>query len=656
MNIASGYSFDSLHSDNGSRVIFRGIVGSRAYGTNRPESDEDVRGVFLVPPIEYALLSTPPEQVADEMNDRVYYSLRRFAELAAASNPNLLELFWLPSDCILLDTPQFSLLRENRRLFLSRRAVDTHIGYALAQIKKARGCNKRVWNPQPVEPPRPEDFCRIVLGSDGEPRSPAEVGIDFAACRITRIDGAERAFALHSGGDPAAGGPIRGCKPYCTPGLRQDAPTRIGMLFFNESAFAQAKRAHSQYWEWRRTRNDARWVSQESGQLDYDAKNMMHLIRLLQSGLNIVRHGAPIVRFEGAERDRLLAIRDGKWTFDEIMSFSDSLQADIRSEIDTSPLPPEPDIAAIDALLQELQPAPLPNVLAGTGPCGETNRNSDASDGSSNASPRIAPSVSEGVGTSGVEKVPGILDALRTQEKKHGLRMLYAAESGSRAWGFASPDSDWDVRAIYVHPLDWYLRIDEKPADTIGAMLPGDIDISAWELRKALRLFAKSNVPLLEWLGSPIVYLAKDGVAGRLRELIPAFFNPRGAAWHHLSMQRSALGDVTADGSIRIKKLCYALRSALSVRWIAAKASMPPVPFLELFAASDLDSATREAFDAVLASKSTASESVRIPLPPLLATLFAENEHLVPAAIFPEKERPDNRKLDELFRWEVSKR
>ena len=191
------YSFQTLHADAGDLVIFRGVTGSRAYGTNRPGSDEDIRGVFLVPPVEYALLCAPPPQVADKS---------------------------------------------------------------------------------------------------------------------------------------------------------------IGMLFFNESAFAQAKRAHRQYWEWRRTRNDARWVSQEAGQLDYDAKNMMHLVRLLLSGRNIVRHGEPIVRFEGAERDRLLSIRDGAWSFDDIMALADSLQADIRSEIDTCPLPVEPDLPAIDNLLRELQP------------------------------------------------------------------------------------------------------------------------------------------------------------------------------------------------------------------------------------------------------------------------------------------------------------
>ena len=248
------------------------------------------------------------------------------------------------------------------------------------------------------------------------------------------------------------------------------------------------------------------------------------------------------------------------------------------------------------------------------------------------------------------EKRNAILDVLRAEEEARGVRVLFAAESGSRAWGFASPDSDWDVRAIYVHPLDWYLRVAEKPADTFEAMRPGDVDLSAWELRKALRLFAKSNVPLLEWLGSPIVYLDRDGFDDRLRALVPRFFDPRGAAWHHLAMQRSALADLAPDGTIRIKKLCYALRSALSVRWIVARASMPPVPFPELFDASDQDPATRAAVEDVLAAKRDASERDRTALPPVLASLFAENETLVPAAQFPQRERGNLSELDEILK------
>lgn len=252
--------------------------------------------------------------------------------------------------------------------------------------------------------------------------------------------------------------------------------------------------------------------------------------------------------------------------------------------------------------------------------------------------------------TPDAQKRESILGALRTEEKARGVRILYAAESGSRAWGFASADSDWDVRAIYVHPLDWYLRIAEKPTDTFEAMRPGDIDLSAWELRKALRLFAKTNVPLLEWLGSPLVYLDRDGFGGRLRELQPQFFDPRGAAWHHLAMQRSALGDLAPDGSIRIKKLCYALRSALSVRWIVSRATMPPVPFPELFDASDLAPDVRMAIDDILAAKRDASERDRTALPPVLDALFKENESLVTTAVFPKREHADVDELDEIFR------
>lgn len=122
------------------------------------------------------------------------------------------------------------------------------------------------------------------------------------------------------------------------------------------------------------------------------------------------------------------------------------------------------------------------------------------------------------------------------------------------------------------------------------------------------------------------------------------------ASWHHLSMQRSALEDLAPDGTIRIKKLCYALRSALSVRWIAARSTMPPVPFPDLFAASDLDSATREAIDAVLSAKRDASERDRIALPPVVAILFEKNEHLVPIAEFPAREQADVDELDEFFR------
>jgi len=108
-------------------------------------------------------------------------------------------------------------------------------------------------------------------------------------------------------------------------------------------------------------------------------------------------------------------------------------------------------------------------------------------------------------------------ELIKIEEKKN-IRILYAVESGSRAWGFASTDSDWDVRFLYIHDQDWYLSIDDKE-DNYEKILPNNIDLSGWELRKTLKLFRKSNPPLLEWLRSPIIYLEKYSTANQLREL-----------------------------------------------------------------------------------------------------------------------------------------
>ena len=161
------YSIDSLEVADNPIVLFRGIVGSRAYGTQNANSDMDVRGIFVVPSAEYARLAQPPKQVADERNDRTYYSLVRFCELMSEANPTTIEMLFLPDDCIMKTSPAHSMLVDNRGLFVTQKAVDSHLGYALSQIKKARGTNKRVWNPWPEEPPQAEDYCLFLGDAKG---------------------------------------------------------------------------------------------------------------------------------------------------------------------------------------------------------------------------------------------------------------------------------------------------------------------------------------------------------------------------------------------------------------------------------------------------------------------------------------------------------
>jgi uncharacterized protein len=207
---------------------------------------------------------------------------------------------------------------------------------------------------------------------------------------------------------------------------------------------------------------------------------------------------------------------------------------------------------------------------------------------------------------------------LKRVQQENDCRVLYACESGSRAWGFASPDSDYDVRFIYLKPRDWYLRLDE-PRDTIEAMLPGDIDLVGWELRKTLRLFQRGNYALYEWIGSPIVYRADTAFHARLTELIPAYFNPKRAMFHYLRIAEKALGDALSEGKMGIKRIFYVLRPLAACEWTFAKRSMPPTAFAEILAGIGLDSAIAESIDALLVRKRDAKEKEPIAIPSALA-------------------------------------
>lgn len=175
----------------------------------------------------------------------------------------------------------------------------------------------------------------------------------------------------------------------------------------------------------------------------------------------------------------------------------------------------------------------------------------------------------------------GISDILRQTEREFGCRILFACESGSRAWGFASPDSDFDVRFIYAHPVEWYLRLDNLP-DTVDAMLPGDIDLGGWELRKTLKLFAGCNLALNEWLNSPEVYSSEPAFHQQLQLQIPRYFKPKAAGCHYLRMARNTLEAHPLKSGMRGKKLFYILRPLLALQWISARRSMPPTAFEEL--------------------------------------------------------------------------
>lgn len=192
------------------------------------------------------------------------------------------------------------------------------------------------------------------------------------------------------------------------------------------------------------------------------------------------------------------------------------------------------------------------------------------------------------------------------------IKILYAVESGSRAWGFASMNSDWDVRFVYIHRKDWYLRIDDG-ADNVEKILPNDIDLAGWEIRKALKLFRKSNPPLLEWLQSPLIYREDNPFAVRLRQQMEFYFNPRSCLHHYLHMAEGNYRTYLQKDVVRVKKYFYVLRPILACEWIMNRNTMPPMEFATLLETQVKDNFISREIELLLARKASGEELAEEP-------------------------------------------
>ena len=174
-----------------------------------------------------------------------------------------------------------------------------------------------------------------------------------------------------------------------------------------------------------------------------------------------------------------------------------------------------------------------------------------------------------------------ILKYLHDIETQYDVKVLYAVESGSRAWGFHSEESDWDVRFIYVHKLDWYLKVNAG-RDVIEEMYDDNVDLVGWDLRKTLRLLQKSNPSLMEWLNSPIIYYADDEFLSQMKILETRYFNPIKIMYHYESLYIKHDKRYLQNTAYPLKRFLYYLRGILACRWLEEYGTLPPVFFAEL--------------------------------------------------------------------------
>lgn len=348
------------------RIIYSVVSGSHAYGTNTPESDVDLRGYYWVPPCDFVSLYDVQPQTDDEDHDICYYTLKRAFDLLKTANPNQIELLWIPKDCVkICRSPIMDEMLANRKLFISKKTYFTHASYAAMQIKKAKGKNKKVHNPQPETMPRKEDFCWIIDMHDqvnlsmrfeiilrnikeGFPFRPVplkDTGIDLSKCHVSSLEHVPNAYRLYYYGfdhdNPK--GVFRGDQMLCCESIpKEDEKVRFrGLLIYNKEEFEKAVKEWHSYWDWVKNRNDARWLDQENGLVDFDAKNMMHCLRLMISCEHIFTHGEPLVRFEGEMQDYLMRVRRGQVSYDKIMEDVEARDANLKHLYETSTLIPD---------------------------------------------------------------------------------------------------------------------------------------------------------------------------------------------------------------------------------------------------------------------------------------------------------------------------
>ncbi|MEC0135669.1 nucleotidyltransferase domain-containing protein [Paenibacillus macerans] len=248
---------------------------------------------------------------------------------------------------------------------------------------------------------------------------------------------------------------------------------------------------------------------------------------------------------------------------------------------------------------------------------------------------------------------PTILNELHNIEREEGVRILYACESGSRAWGFPSRDSDYDVRFLYIRPADWYLSIYEG-RDVIERPISDQLDINGWDLKKALVLFHKSNPPLLEWLHSPIQYMEQYSAAEQIRRISPLTFSPKSCMYHYLQMAKGNFRGYLQGERVKLKKYFYVLRPVLACGWIEKYDTMPPVQFEDLV--QDLVPANSELMDTIqhlLARKKSGDELDMEPkLQPIHTYLEERLAYFEQAAakLQARQAQPDVEQLNGIFR------
>jgi predicted nucleotidyltransferase len=329
-------------------IVFKCTSGSRAQGLATSESDEDINGVFVLPKERFFSLNYIP-QVSNDTNDIVYYEIGRFIELLSKSNPTALELLYTPEDYVHYADPLFETIRKYN--YLSKQCEASFGGYAMAQIKKAKGLKKKIVNPVDKERKGVLDFCYITNKQGSIPANKFLEMNDLSQdqCGLVKLTNMKDMYGLYYG-EPSFRGIVN--KDNANDVALSAVPKHmipLAYMSFNKSGYSSYCKDYREYWNWVSNRNENRYRNTVEQAKNYDAKNMMHTFRLLNMCEEIAReHKLNVWR---NDREYLLSIKNGKLEYKDLVREAENKLADIKTAYMKSDLPEKPDFDILNQLL-----------------------------------------------------------------------------------------------------------------------------------------------------------------------------------------------------------------------------------------------------------------------------------------------------------------
>lgn len=342
-------------------LLYKVIAGSRAYGLELPISDTDIRGIYLQPN-EYRLGNGYLEQVNDKKNDIVFYELNRFINLLANNNPNIIENLFVPKDKILIFDDRIKPLYENRDKFLTKKIKYTFGGYAISQIKKARGLNKKIVNPIDKERKTLLDFCYILSPIGTIPLNQwlctqRDNGYKQERYGVVKVNNARDVYYIYydKTGDIGYRGILKNktSNELRMSSIPKTETLKNNVMIYNKDGYQSYCKDYKEYWEWVKKRNPHRYNDNTSHNQNYDGKNMMHCLRMLDMAIEIAKgEGVNLVR---PDRDWLLSVRKGKVSYNEIMELIENKKNKMDKSFEKSNLPEKVDMNMVHDIIMQIR-------------------------------------------------------------------------------------------------------------------------------------------------------------------------------------------------------------------------------------------------------------------------------------------------------------